>query len=37
MYHVSLYKSLHEFSVATPDETAGKESEFSLVGRLENK
>ena len=35
-YDIILFSS-DEFSVATPDETAGKESEFSLVGRLENK
>ena len=34
---VNMLSSSDEFSVATPDETAGKESEFSLVGRLENK
>ena len=29
--------SSDEFRVATPDETAGKETEFSLVGSFRNK
>ena len=30
-----MLSSSDEFSVATPDETTGKETEFSLVGSLE--
>ena len=29
--------SSDEFSVATPDETTGKDTEFSLVGSFRNK
>ena len=32
-----MLSSSDEFSVATPDETTGKETEFSLVGSLEIK
>ena len=34
MYNVYSISS-DDFSVATPDETTGKETEFSLVGSLE--
>ena len=30
-----MLSSSDDFSVATPDETTGKETEFSLVGSLE--
>ena len=32
-----LLSSSDEFSVATPDETTGKDTEFSLVGSFRNK
>ena len=32
-----MLSSSDEFSVATPDETAGKDTEFSLVGCFRNK
>ena len=31
------FSSSDEFSVATPDETTGKDTEFSLVGSFRNK
>ena len=33
----SILSSSDDFSVATPDETAGKDTEFSLVVSLRNK
>ena len=32
-----IHYSIDEFSVATPDETAGKDTEFSLVGCFRNE